>query len=108
MLTRRAQTIMEYVLLISIVTAAIVYMLPRIKRGTQSLIKEAADQIGDQAGAEQEFNDVTSGYLTLSNTTTKVLADNVRDDSWGWSIKTTDEKTETKTFALTNAGWAAE
>lgn len=107
-LSRRAQSIMEYVLLVSLVTAAVVYMLPRVKRGTQSMIKAAADQIGDQKGAEQVFNDATRGYLVSSNTATKTAVNNRRQDSWGWITQNSTESSETSTNSVTNAGWGKE
>jgi hypothetical protein len=107
-LSRRAQTIMEYVLLISLVTAAVVTMLPGIRRGTQSLMKTAADQIGDQAGAEQDFNDVTVGYLADSSTTAKSLVNNFKQQEWGWIKQDVKETSETSMSSITNAGWSQE
>ena len=105
---RRAQTIMEYVVLISILTAAVVFMLPRVKRTTQSMIKSAADQIGDQEGADQTFNDVEKGYLVGSNTLSQATVNDFRTDSSGIIDQTYNEASETKTTSFTNSGWSEE
>ncbi len=63
----KAQTLGEYVIMLSIVVAASAAMFPMIKRGTQSLIKTGADQIGDQSRSEQDF-DSDDGYLIEANT----------------------------------------
>ena len=107
-LSRRAQSLMEYILLISIVVAAVIYMLPRIKRTTQSMIKSAADQIGDQAGAEQTFNDIEKAYLVNSQTRGGTRIDNFRRDVGGVIDQTFNETTETVTTSFMNAGWAKE
>ena len=50
----RAQTMVEYIVLIGIVTVAVFYMGPLFKRGIQSVVKVTADQIGNQQNADQE------------------------------------------------------
>jgi len=99
---------MEYVLLISVITAAIVYMLPRVKRTTQSMIKSAADQIGDQKGAEQTFNDIKVAYLVNSSTVSSSTLNNLRTDILGTIEQTYNETTQTNTTSFTNAGWSKE
>jgi hypothetical protein len=105
--SRRAQSIMEYVLLISIITAAVVFMLPRVKRTTQSMIKSAADQIGDQRGADQTFN-IDRGYLISSNSSSTASIDNYRQDDSGKVTQGYDETTTTTTSSLMGAGWSKE
>lgn len=51
----RGQTTLEYIILIGIVVMAIFFMSPAFKRGIQSLVKVTADQIGNQAAADQEI-----------------------------------------------------
>jgi uncharacterized protein (UPF0333 family) len=106
--SRRAQSIMEYVMLISIITAAIVYMLPRVKRTTQSMIKSAADQIGDQKGADQTFDNIQKGYLVNSTTAGGTTINNLRTDVSGTIDQTYNEMTTTATTSFTNAGWSKE
>ena len=107
-LSRRAQSIMEYVMLLSIITAAVVYMLPRIKRTTQSMMKSAADQIGDQKGAEQTFNDVEGSYLINSRAVSTTLVNNLRTDTSGTVRQTFNETSETTTTSFMNTGWSKE
>ena len=107
-LSRRAQSIMEYVMLISIITAAVIYMLPRIKRTTQSMMKSAADQIGDQKGAEQTFNNAEKSYLINSHTVSRTVVNNLRTDASGVIDQRYDETTQTNTTSYMNTGWSKE
>jgi Flp pilus assembly pilin Flp len=50
------QAILEYGILIGIVTAALVTMQTYIKRGVQAGIKVAADQLGDQRKGTEEVD----------------------------------------------------
>ncbi len=52
----RGQTVLEYIIFLSVVTVALFFMGPAIKRGLQSLVKVTADQIGNQEMAEQRVN----------------------------------------------------
>ena len=99
---------MEYVLLISIIVAAVVIMLPRVKRTTQSMIKTGVDQIGDQQGAEQTFNDVTIGYLESSNSTMRTMVNNLRTDMAGNINQAFNESTDTTTTSVLNMGFTPE
>jgi hypothetical protein len=98
---------MEYVVMISIITAAVVFMLPRIKRTTQSVIKSAADQIGDQAGAEQDFNSIR-GYLVNADMQSNMFVNNIRTDTSGAITQTFSETTETTAISYMNSGWSEE
>src|ERR1700722_2572754 len=71
MRARRGQTILEYTMIVGIVTVVLYYMGTSIKRGVQSLVKVTADQVGSQKNADQDFNDSQEGYLTSSNTVTQ-------------------------------------
>lgn len=67
MFTRWGQTIVEYTMIIGIVTVVLFYMGTSIKRGVQSLIKVTADQVGNQQNSDQDFNDDQQGYMVGSN-----------------------------------------
>jgi hypothetical protein len=99
---------MEYVMLISIITAAVVYMLPRVKRTTQSMIKLAADQLGDQKGADQTFNDVEKSYQVNSVAASRVVVNNLRTDTASAIKQTYNEATDSTTTSFTNVGWTKE
>ena len=68
-LNQRAQSITEYILLVGIITLALFTMMQTVKRGTQSMIKTAADQIGVQSNSDQSFSR-EQGYLNFQNTVT--------------------------------------
>lgn len=74
--TRTGQSILEYIILIGIITISLYYMGPAIKRGTQSLVKVAADQIGNQAASDQEIKRTVDGEGHV------VLPDDGEDDSF--------------------------
>ncbi len=105
---KSAQSVSEYVILITIVVAGIVAVFPMLKRGTQSLVKVTADQIGNQQGAEQEFNTDAvgySGYLVNSDTATRT--DVYRETrEWPGAIQQVfNESTATSTNMFTNMGF---
>ncbi len=54
----RGQTILEYTLIAGIITAVLYYMGTGIKRGVQSMVKVAADQVGNQQEADQRLDDI--------------------------------------------------
>ena len=99
---------MEYVLVISIITAAVVFMLPRVKRTTQSMIKSAADQIGDQKNAEQTFDNIEKAYLVNSRTSTSSSVNDPRTEVSGTIDQGYSETSTTNTSSFTNAGWSRE
>jgi Flp pilus assembly pilin Flp len=71
MFARRGQSIMEYTIIVGIVTVVLYYMGTSIKRGVQSLVKVTADQVGNQQNSDQDFNDVQQGYMNESNSVTQ-------------------------------------
>jgi len=67
MRARRGQSILEYTMLVGILTVVLMYMGTAIRRGVQSLVKVTADQIGNQQNSDQDFNDTQQGYMIGSN-----------------------------------------
>lgn len=63
------QSIIEYILLVGIVTLVLIYMGTDFKRGIQSVVKVTADQMGTQVNSDQDFNSA-SGFLSSSVTNT--------------------------------------
>jgi hypothetical protein len=99
---KAAQTVLEYVLMISAVTASMIAMSTMVKRNAQGMVKMVADQVGVQQDAEQI--DVESGYLD-----SMTIRKNIRDarrvqDRLGTVTYTHDGRTETQTTVLTNMG----
>jgi hypothetical protein len=103
----KAQSLGEYMLVISIVLAAMMAMFPMVKRGTQSLIKTGADQIGSQKNAEQDFS-ADSGYTDSVNSVTHAVAQSTRAETPGSIVLGSDDRTETLTNSLTNMGFTRE
>ena len=71
MFSRRGQSMIEYTIIIGIITVVLYYMGTSIKRGVQSLVKVTADQVGSQQNADQDFSDYQQGYLVGSNSVTQ-------------------------------------
>jgi hypothetical protein len=96
----------EYVILITIVVAFMASMFTYVKRGTQSLVKVATDQIGSQIKSEQDFGGL-GGYINASNTTSEMTA-NYQIDVWpnaaAWQ-KVFYEKTDSQTNTVSNLGF---
>ena len=74
---RCAQSLIEYVTLISIVTMALTVLFPLVKRAVQSVAKTGADLVGNQPSADHPG----SGYT--STTTTKTSMDSTQTTSQG-------------------------
>lgn len=107
----KGQTVVEYIVLIGIITVALFYMGPLFKRGVQSLVKVTSDQIGGQQNAEQDFLDAddpgaTGGYLVGSNIgVTSRVSKKVETPGWGGVADiTVNESTNTTTDSQTNLG----
>ena len=58
----RAQSLLEYLMILGVVTAVLVAFGPLFKRGIQAVLRLTADQLQTQANAEQKVTP-TSGYL---------------------------------------------
>jgi len=65
----RAQTLLEYVIIIGIVTLVLMAMAPRMKRGIQAIIKVTADQMAIQEDSDQTA-DREAGHMVKSDTDT--------------------------------------
>jgi Flp pilus assembly pilin Flp len=72
-LKARGQSIIEYTMIIGIITMVLFYMGTGIKRGVQSLVKVTADQVGNQQNSDQDFNDTQSGYMEASNSSMQTV-----------------------------------
>ena len=115
MFARRGQTILEYTIIVGIVTVVLYYMGTGIKRGVQSLVKVTADQVGNQQNSDQEFNDTRQGYMQGSNSTAQE-ANNKQTTGLGYipvsgnAVEITNifvnESTDTLTNTITNGGFS--
>ncbi len=66
----KAQSLLEYVILLGVVATVLFAMFTGVKRGIQGVIRITADQVGNQQNAEQIVTP-TSGYLTESYSLTR-------------------------------------
>ena len=104
---RSAQTISEYVILVSLVVAAVAAMFPFVKRGAQSLIKTASDQIADQKTSDQNFQS-KSGYMIGSNTIAgSSLKESIRTEP-AYVQHLIGEKADMITSSSSNLGFTEE
>ncbi len=117
MSTRRGQSILEYTIIIGIVTVVLYYLGTGMKRGVQSMIKVTADQVGNQQNSDQDFTSSQQGYMVASNTQTQ-LARNKEVTEIGYvpagggsaiylSNASSNETTDTQTNTQTNGGFSA-
>jgi len=71
--SRRGQQVVEYAFLVTIISAALLYMSQYAKRGIQAVIKASSDQIGPQADAfpaqGRDTQDTNSTIDSLSSDT---------------------------------------
>lgn len=104
---KRAQTFLEYVLLISVVTAIMIAMSTMLRRSVQGMVKVVADQVGIQNQADQE--DGKRGYLKKMEV--KAKRDKVvrtRDRLGNISYIYETDYSEAQVFVLTNAGFTED
>ena len=65
---KKAQTLMEYTIVLGTVVLVALAMTPLLKRGTQGMIKVVADQLGVQKNSDQVYNLEEGGFLQSSIT----------------------------------------
>ena len=90
--TKKAQTILEYTIVIGAVVAILLTMSPYLQRLIQGSIKVAADQIGFQENADQDF---TVGYLNVAYTTIDTVSDKTMNELGGITSYFYDDTTST-------------
>ncbi len=108
------QTVVEYILLIGIVTVAMTFMGTSLKRGVQSVVKVTADQIGNQQEADQIIKPRVPGkpeegtsYLvnSLTNTTANVAKTVIESTVDKSTTTMVSENTTTSTDSNTDLGY---
>ena len=105
-LLKKAQSILEYTVFLGAIVLVMFAMGPMLKRGTQSLIKVVADQVGVQQNAEQKFDD--TGYLESSYAATSGFTDKQTRDLVGTITYFFNDETVTTSNALINLGFTEE
>lgn len=84
---KRAQTTLEYAILIGVVVAGLIAMQTYLKRGVQGKLKESADSMGQQ---------FSPGYTTYNYTTTSRTSSN-EDVAGGVTRTEIDEQVTDRT-----------
>jgi hypothetical protein len=122
-MSTRGQTLLEYIILIGIVTMVLFYMGPAFKRGVQSLVKISADQIGNQQDSDQKVqkplpqqnptewdisSDDTGGYLVGSNSTMNSMIDDTATEREYVTNRIFDERLEVRSESKTDMGYTKE
>ena len=117
MFSRRGQSILEYTIIVGIITVVLYYMGTGIKRGVQSLVKVTADQVGNQQNSDQDFTDTQQGYMEGSNSVTnqsnnKQITELGYIPASGNAVYTSsifvNESADTLTNTITNAGFTPD
>ncbi len=103
-LNKKAQSIMEYLILVGIVTAVIVSMSTSLKRSIQSYVKVTADQIGSQQDAEQQV-ELGKGYLEEAASSTDTSMSKTTSDVVGTISYAYNDRTQITSNSLTNLGF---
>jgi Flp pilus assembly pilin Flp len=83
-LGRKAQTIVEYTVIVIIILGALIALKDYIKRGVQGRWKSATDDMGDQYDPQAVNSNIV--YGTLVNAQTTITVENGTDDSGGPTI----------------------
>ncbi len=82
--SNKAQTILEYTIVIGVVILIMFAMGPMMKRGIQSLIKTVADEVGIQQNADQRFD--AGSYLSRSDASATSTVDKQISDNLGTTV----------------------
>ncbi len=115
----KAQTLLEYLILIGIVTVVLFAMYHAVKRGIQSVIKITADQIGNQQRADQRAPTLSnavivnavgepvavSGYMVEAYTATRARNQKDVQELFGDVGYFYNESVSTNSNSLTNLGF---
>ncbi len=108
----RAQSLLEYVVLIGVVATAFIFISVFFKRGINGMIKVTADQIGVQANSDQfpdpkygSNADLTRGYLVSSDTASQLSTQKQSVENFGTFNYAVDDRVETQSNSLVNLGF---
>lgn len=101
---RAAQTFIEYTVLVGIIAMAFFILNPLIKRGMQGMIRVVSDQVGNQEGGDQAFDD--SGHLNASYISVESTVRKDTLESSGTTTYSFNDRTFQRTNALINLGFS--
>ncbi|MFH1360159.1 MAG: hypothetical protein ABIJ41_03880 [Candidatus Omnitrophota bacterium] len=99
------QTLLEYLLLVGIIAAALGVMSPLFKRGIQAVVKMTADQLAVQQEAEQDVQE-GEGFLEEARTETQISQETqIREVPGGIAGEVYKDLIETDSTSRTNMGF---
>ena len=101
----KAQTLLEYIILVGLVTMVLFAVSQIFKRGIQGIIKVTSDEIGNQQDAEQKITK-ESGYLVDSYTLTRSDTHKNRAEQDGNFQFTYNDTVNTISNSLVNLGFS--
>ena len=103
---KQAQIFLEYTVICGVVVLVLISMNTMIKRGIQGMVKSVADQIGNQASAEQKFDD--SGHMESQYTSTRASTDKTTRELFGVTNYIYGDVVTSDTATATNLGFTEE
>ncbi len=103
---KKAQTIIEYTMILGVIAMILFAMNTMVKRGIQGMIKVVADQVGNQESAEQRFDD--TGHMETSSAHIRADLDKVTGEFGGVTTYIYGDVTETGSTTVTNLGFTEE
>ena len=98
----KGQVLLEYTVVIGAIVLALLAMNDMIKRGIQGMIKVTADQIGNQEGAEQRFDE--GGHMKASYSSTRAASDTTREEFLGVTRYVYEAEISSSTNTVSNLG----
>ena len=99
----RGQSMLEYVTLVAVAVSVLIAMSLYIRRGVQGMVRTVSDQLGDQQGAEQKFDE--SGHLINAVTVTRSTSDKQTRERVGDINYIFSDTTVTESTSTVNAGF---
>ena len=99
----RGQSMLEYVTLVAVAVSVLIAMSLYIRRGVQGMVRTVSDQLGDQQGAEQKFDE--SGHLINAITVTRSTIDKQTRERVGDINYIFSDTVRTEATSTVNAGF---
>ena len=104
---KNAQTILEYILLVGIVTMALVFMGTDFKRALQSVIATTSDQLGGQVNSEQDVDIRQRGYMVNSISNSTQGHQLTKNYTLGKENLIVNDRSQTSSSTVSNVGFTS-
>lgn len=99
----KAQTMVEYTVILGIIVTVVFFMTPLLKRGIQGMIKITADQIGFQENADQRFDD--KGHMEAMYSLSRSQTNKTISETPGSVIYSYNDRISTESQTSSNLGF---